>query len=51
MQAAVNHACFDPKRESNDYFDFANYVWLLVGAILWALVFWDVTGYWPSDAY
>lgn len=37
-QGRINEACGDPLGESNSKFTGANWLWLLIGGILWALV-------------
>ncbi len=37
-QLAINVACRDPEGESNSRFTAANYVWMAIGALFWALV-------------
>ncbi|SFL10779.1 hypothetical protein [Lysobacter sp. cf310] len=38
LQRAANHASGDPQGESNRHFTWANYLWLLAGALLWLMV-------------
>lgn len=37
-QKAINHAVNDPDGSQNDSFTAANYVWMILGGILWLLV-------------
>lgn len=38
LQRAANHACGDPQGASNRHFTWANYLWLVAGALIWLLV-------------
>jgi hypothetical protein len=37
-QLAANSACGDPKGDGNRHFTAANYIWLILGFALWALI-------------
>jgi hypothetical protein len=37
-QQKINEACGDPLGESNSRFTAANYIWMLIGVLLWTLV-------------
>jgi hypothetical protein len=38
IQSAANHACSDPAGSGNARFTWANWIWIALGAALWALV-------------
>ncbi len=47
IQDAINHACDDAKGETNNNLTVANYIWMAIGVLLWALVLlgtWTILG-------
>ena len=47
MQDAINHACGDAHGETNNNLTVANYIWMAIGVLLWALVLlgtWTILG-------
>jgi hypothetical protein len=41
-QRAINVVCGDPDGDSNSEFTWANYVWMLLGGLLWAVAIWGI---------
>jgi hypothetical protein len=41
-QRTINVVCGDPDGDSNSEFTWANYAWMLLGGLLWAVAIWGI---------